>query len=100
MSFREESWYSVIIVSTVSYPTAALFASGKKSLTTTENYHQEKNYIVIKYYGDDNYLEFKKGFKANEVYCFGHDDDPKLKITQNGMVVINIQFENLRNFSR
>jgi len=75
------------------------FDSTLVPITTTENYHQEKNYIVIKYYGDDNYLEFKKGFEANEVYCFGHDDDPKLKITQNGMVVINIPFENLRNFS-
>ncbi len=75
------------------------FDSTLVPITTTENYHQEKNYIVIKYYGDDNYLEFKKGFRANEVYCFGHDDNPKLKITQNGMVVVNIQFENLRNFS-
>jgi hypothetical protein len=75
------------------------FENSLVPIMSTENYNQQNNYIVIKYFGDDNYLEFKKGFESNHVYCFGHDDNPKLKITKNGMVVDNVPFKNLSYFS-
>jgi hypothetical protein len=75
------------------------FENSLVPIMSTENYNQQNNYIVIKYYGDDNFLEFKKGFEANHIYCFGHDDNPKLRITRNGMVVDNVPFKNLSYFS-
>jgi len=64
---------------------------------TLEEYKNLTNSISIKYY-DNEYTEFRKGFKPDEFYCFGHDDDPKLKITKDGIVVINVPFQNLKNF--
>jgi hypothetical protein len=62
-----------------------------------EEYNQHNNYIVIQYYGDDNYLDFKKGFRSEEVYCFGYNDNPDVKLTPHGMVV-GAPFKNLSNF--
>lgn len=69
------------------------------SIMPIEEYNQHDNYIVIKYYGDDNYLEFKKGFRSNEVYCFGHSDNPDVKLTSQGMVV-GAPFKNLKYFGQ
>jgi len=66
-------------------------------IMSMEEYNNNNNYIVITYYGDDNYLEFKKGFKPNMVYCFGHNDNPDIKLSSRGMIVAG-PFKNLSNF--
>jgi hypothetical protein len=68
-------------------------------IMSLEEYRKKTNLIVIKYYNNDNWAEFKKGFKPMEFYCFGHDDDPKLKISQWGMTITNAPFQNLRYFA-
>lgn len=67
------------------------------SLMSFDEYNEQNNYIVITYYGDDNYLEFKKGFRSKEVYCFGHDDNPDIKFTTHSLVA-TAPFKNLNNF--
>jgi hypothetical protein len=66
-------------------------------IMSMEKYNQGENFIIIKYYGNDNYLEFKKGFKPDQVYCFGHNDNPEVKLTPQGMSV-DAPFTNLSYF--
>jgi hypothetical protein len=66
-------------------------------IISLKEYYERNNYIVIKYYGDDH-LDFKKGFNSGEVYCFGYDDNPYIKLTSRGMV-FNLPFGNLNNFA-
>lgn len=67
-------------------------------IMTLEEYRKKTDLISIKYY-NNGYTEFRKGFKPDEFYCFGHDDDPKLKISQWGMTIVNVPFQNLKNFA-
>jgi len=66
-----------------------------------EEYNKLNNYIIIKYYGGDNHLEFKKGFRSNEVYCFGHSKDRDVKLTSGGNIEVlsSIPFRNLSNYT-
>lgn len=67
-------------------------------IMSIDEYNKQTNLITIKHYKDE-FTEFKKGFERDEFYCYGYDDNPKLKITKDGIVVINVPFQNLKNFT-
>jgi hypothetical protein len=57
-----------------------------------------RNYIVIRHHGDE-YMEFRKGFKAKEIYCFGHDDNPQINLSSQG-IVPSMPWSNLKNYGQ
>jgi hypothetical protein len=59
-------------------------------------HYTDETFIFIKSY-DEDFMEFKKGFRANEVYCFGHDDNPTTFI-ENNLIGVDIPWRNLRNY--
>ena len=60
------------------------------------NFH--KNYILLNFYGDDS-LEFRKGFRPNETYCFGHDDNPIVLLSiQRKSIDVDTPWRNLNNY--
>jgi hypothetical protein len=65
-------------------------------IMSLDRYNKQENYIVIKYISEEH-TEFKKGFRANEVYCFGHDDNPDMKITPQGLQIV-MPFKNLKHY--
>jgi len=65
-------------------------------IMSLNRYYKRQNYIVIKYI-DEEHTEFKKGFRANEIYCFGHNDNPDIKLTPQG-IAIAMPFKNLKNY--
>lgn len=69
------------------------------SIMPTEDFNNDyKSYIFLNYYGDDS-LEFRKGFRPNEVYCFGHDDNPTVFLSsQKGSIVVDAPWRNLKNY--
>jgi hypothetical protein len=42
-----------------------------------------KDKYVFMYAMDGNHAEFRKGFRANEVYCFDYADNPRLEFSRN-----------------
>jgi hypothetical protein len=57
-----------------------------------------KNYILLNFYGDD-YMEFRKGFRADETYCFGHDDNPTVLLsTQRKSIDVDTPWRNLKHY--
>lgn len=66
-------------------------------LMSFEQYQESyTEYIVMHYYGDLN-LEFKKGFRANEVYCLDYDDNPTLTF-KNHRIQVFVPWRNLTNY--
>lgn len=66
-------------------------------LMSYEEYVKSGNeYIIITNYHENN-MEFKKGFKANEVYCFSYEDNPPLTFRHYG-IDPSIQLRNLSNY--
>lgn len=59
------------------------------------NYNDE-TFIFIQTY-DEDFMEFRKGFEANELYCFGHDDSPTTFL-KNNSISVDIPWRNLRNY--
>ena len=60
------------------------------------NFH--KNYILLNFYGDD-FSEFRKGFRPNEIYCFGHDDNPTVLLSiQRKSIDVDTPWRNLNNY--
>jgi hypothetical protein len=57
-----------------------------------------KNYIHFKVY-DDDFLEFRKGFRENETYCFGHDDNPTV-LLQDNSIEVDIPWRNLKHYGQ
>ena len=86
------TWDKLLISKAIEYENTLV------PIMTINEYNQHDNYIVIKYY-DDNHLEFRKGFRSEEVYCFGYSDNPDVKLTPQGMVV-GAPFRNLSNFGQ
>jgi len=62
------------------------------------DFQYDEKFIFIKSYDyDNNFMEFKKGFRANELYCFGHDDNPTTFL-KNNLINVDMPWRNLRNY--
>jgi len=59
------------------------------------NYNNETVIFIQGY--DEDFMEFKKGFRENELYCFGHDDSPTTFL-KNNSIHVDMPWRNLKHY--